>query len=478
MRDLKDYSLELESLDISLMESILDDDLIDATDKIASREWLTKYASGKYKLNKTGYSIKINGDLIIDGFDGATIPITIFNVRGSLSIVNCPNLKTIKGLIDFSIDGGLYIENCPSLETLEGCPKIVGGDFSCIGNRKIKSLAGGPESVFGEVHVMKNGKKFSEEYIKSLIKDCERVNCSDESIEVPINEALTEPHLLKFAQQLYDERTESKHTKKFSDVLPTGDGIQYDKITSKDVKVFKSYQLEDMLKECRIYISEKKDGIILLQDQNGRYWGVIWRKSIYLMGMYGFGRYSVKSTELLNYCKKADKVVTIDVSGVYNYNMKNERIAARKDMVVYSEQYNEKVARDNVNRYKTILAKRRSLGDINFDDIDNQVQEVVAKVLMVSRMVHKNPAKYADSSYKISYLNNWVYDQERYDKGKTYGKDGLLKLYDRLTNCFLNIQNEKDDRITRYYAKQIDSIKTQITDIINIIKSDLKYFGL
>ena len=97
---------------------------------------------------------------------------------------------------------------------------------------------------------------------------------------------------------------------------------------------------------------------------------------------------------------------------------------------------------------------------------------------MVSRMVHKNPAKYADSSYKISYLNNWVYDQERSDKGKTYGKDGLLKLYDRLTNCFLNIQNEKDDRITRYYAKQIDSIKAQITEIINIIKSDLKYFGL
>ena len=147
-------------------------------------------------------------------------------------------------------------------------------------------------------------------------------------------------------------------------------------------------------------------------------------------------------------------------------------------MVMYSEQYNEKVARDNVNRYKTILAKRRSLGNINFDDIDNQVQEVVAKVLMVSRMVHKNPAKYADSSYKISYLNNWVYDQERYDKGKTYGKDGLLRLYDSLTNCFLNIQKEKDDRITRYYAKQIDSIKTQITDIINIIKSDLKYFGL
>ena len=138
MRDLKDYSLELESLDISLMESILDDDLIDATDKIASREWLTKYASGKYKVNKAGYSIKINGDLIIDGFDGETIPITIFNVKGSLSIVNCPNLKTIKGLIDFSIDGGLYIENCPSLETLEGCPKIIGGDFSCIGNRKLK----------------------------------------------------------------------------------------------------------------------------------------------------------------------------------------------------------------------------------------------------------------------------------------------------------------------------------------------------
>lgn len=486
MRDLKDYSLELESLDISLMESILDDDLIDTMDKVAAGEWLTKYASGKYKVNKTGYSIKINGDLIIDGFDGETIPITIFNIKGSLSILNCPNLKTIKGFVDFSIDGGLYIENCPSLETLEGCPKIIGGDFSCIGNRKIKSLAGGPESVFGEVHVMKNGKKFSEEYIKSLIKDCERVNCSDENIEVPINEALTEPHLLKFAQQLDDERKEGKHKRKFSSILPTYSGIQYDKITSKDVKVFKSYQTEEMLKECRIYISGKKDGIILLQDKDGRYWGVIWRKSIYLIGRYGFRGYStdvsqesnVKSTELLSYCKSADKVVTIDVSGVYNYSIRGDRMVARKDMVIYDEQYNEKVAKDNVSRYKAILAKRRSLNAINFDDIDDQVQEVVTKVLMASRIVHKNPAKYADSSYKISHLNNLIYDQQRFDRGKTYGRDGLLKLYDRLTDYFLDTQRERNGGMTEYYAKQLDPIKTQIVSLIEIIKKDLKDFGL
>lgn len=481
MRDLKDYSLELESLDISLMESILDDDLIDTMDKVAAGEWLKKYATGNYKVNKTGYSLKINGDLIIDGFDGETIPITVFNVKGSLSILNCPNLKTIKGFVDFSIDGGLYIENCPSLETLEGCPKIIGGDFSCIGNRKIKSLVGGPESVFGEVHVMKNGKKFSEEYIKSLIKDCERVNCSDESVEVPINEALTEPHLLKFAQQLEDERKEGKHRKKFSSILPTHSGIQYDKITSKDVKVFKSYQTEDMLKECRIYISGKKDGIILLQDKDGRYWGVIWQKSIYLIGRYGGGvsqEGNVKSTELLAYCKNADKVVTINVSGVSNYSIRSERMNARKDMVIYDDQYNMKVAKDNVARYKNILAKRRSLNAINFDDIDDQVQEVVTKVLMVSRIVHKNPAKYADSSYKISHLNNLIYEQQRFDRGNIYGRDGLLKLYDRLTDYFLDTQKERNGGMTEYYAKQLEPIKTQIMSLIEIIKKDLKDFGL
>ena len=280
----------------------------------------------------------------------------------------------------------------------------------------------------------------------------------------------------KQVQTFREEVKDEKRLEKFLDLFKEAyDALNYqENIVQEQQEEIFDEEVSALFKNNKI----KEKPADVLQDKEGRYWGVIWRKSIYLIGMYGYGRYSVKSTELLDYCKKADKVVTIDVSGVYNYNMKNERIAARKDMVMYSEQYNEKVARDNVNRYKTILAKRRSLGNINFDDIDDQVQDVVAKVLMVSRMVHKNPAKYADSSYKISYLNNWVYDQERYDKGKTYGKDGLLKLYDSLTNCFLNIQKEKDDRITRYYVKQIDSIKTQITDIINIIKSDLKYFGL
>lgn len=481
MKDLKDYSIELESLDIVLAESILDDDMVDSLDKMASTDWLKKYTTGNYKVKKTGYSLKITGDLIIDGFDGETIPVTIFNIKGSLSIVNCPKLKSIKGLIEFSIDGGLHIENCPELETLEGCPKVIGNDFTCIGNRKIKSLAGCPECVFGDVHIMKNGKKFSEEYIKTLIKDYESINCSEDSNELVINEALTEPHLLKFAQQLNDQRKEGVHTKRFADIFPTYTGIQYDKVTSKDVKVFKSFEYEAMLKECRAYIADKKFGVILLQDKDGKYWGVIFKKNIYIINRYGLSarQYNrVQSTELLSYCKEAHKVIAIDLSKFENYNLKNDRRASREGMVIYDEAYNEKVAKDNIARYKAILVKRRALSNINFDDIDDQVQEVMTKVLMASRIVHKNPAKYADYTYKISHLNSLVYDQMRYEKGKAWGRDGLLKLYDRLTDYFLETQKDKGNGLSEYYAKKIDPVKAEITSLIKIIKAELSYFGL
>ena len=72
-----------------------------------------------------------------------------------------------------------------------------------------------------------------------------------------------------------------------------------------------------MLKECRAYIAEKKFGVILLQDKDGNYWGVIFKKNIYIINRYGLNarQYNrVQSTELLNYCKEAHKVITIDLS--------------------------------------------------------------------------------------------------------------------------------------------------------------------
>ena len=66
----------------------------------------------------------------------------------------------------------------------------------------------------------------------------------------------------------------------------------------------------------------------------------------------------------------------------------------------------------------------------------------------------------------------------RYERGKAWGRDGLLKLYDRLTDCFLETQKDKANGLSEYYAKKIDPIKAEITSLIKIIKSELSYFGL
>ena len=84
----------------SIKESLLDDtdDFLDRMDKVVGAAWLEKNATGDYKIKdkKSTLGLTITGRLIIDGFTGETIPVTIWSVKkGDVYIVNCPNLKSI-----------------------------------------------------------------------------------------------------------------------------------------------------------------------------------------------------------------------------------------------------------------------------------------------------------------------------------------------------------------------------------------------
>ncbi len=109
------------------------------------------------ELGVTKYDI-IDGEvevfsLYIQKFKGEELGITFSCVEDNITIEDCPNLKTLKGLPS-DIASGLNIKNCPNLENLLGSPKKV--DMLYLENLpKLKDMTGCPEYVHFGIDIIK-----------------------------------------------------------------------------------------------------------------------------------------------------------------------------------------------------------------------------------------------------------------------------------------------------------------------------------
>lgn len=463
----------------SLKESLLDneDDQLEFLDKVVSDNWFKAYAKGDFKIKdkKKSLGCTIVGNMIIDKYEGETIPVSCWTIKGNLYITNCPNLKTINGFIQSStIDGGLYIENCVSLESLEGCPKLV-DNFSCVGNRRIKSLVGAPEHVFGNCYIMKNGKKFSEEQIKTAIEVSRRIDCNEEDVDANITEALTEPHLLKFAEYLKSIGGSFKRVFDRRDLV-------FDKITSKDVTVYSYPHIDDnAIKDCRKIISDKESGYIIVMNHKGEYDFVItsWKQMINITNWKGGfdGRsYPKKSTELIDICNRAEELILIKCSNeLTTWKLQSDRREARSGMIMNTERQNQEIARENVKRYKKLAAQMRAEKNQEYKKIDEAVEKIIMRALKVSQIAHRDPDKY--NSYEVSYLNEMIYDKQAYayKSNMTSGKNGLLYYYDKYTTTLMDI---KKGNAYDYQIRDEKLYEKKLWEKIKEIEDKLSHMGV
>ena len=462
----------------SIKESLLDDtdDFLDNMDKVVGGAWFEKNAHGNFKIKnkKSSIGCTIVGDIIFNKYDGEEIPVSVWSVqKGSVYFIDCPNLKSVRGFFGErpgSLEGGLYIENCPNLENLDGCPSIV-DDFSCIGNKKIKSLEGAPKHVFGNCYIMKNGKKFSEEYIRSLIEVTDRIDCSEETEEANITEALTEPHLLKLAEYIKSQKSS------FRRLFGDESGVALDKITSKDVQTFRyPKNIEDGVKAANQIISGRAYGFIVLLNKQNEFSALIYGKHyINLYSGYDFGRRrGSKSTELIDMCKKAGEIMVFRMSEAFRTeDLRIDRRRSREGMIENNEDQNRKIARENIERYKKIVAKNRANRDKDFEEIDKQVEDIIMRVLKASQISHRDPSKI--SYLQVQRFNEWIYDDIKYYNHQQYSKTGLLRLYNKFTDYFHSVKKGNA------YDFQIDGlkkIKDQLLNTIKEIDEELKLFGL
>lgn len=470
----------MKNLFDSIKESLLDDtdDFLSKMDKVVGGAWFEKNAKGNFKIKdkKSAIGCTIVGDIIFDKYDGEEIPVQAWKVqKGSVYFTNCPNLKSVRGFFGEypgTLDGGLFIENCPNLESLDGCPTVV-GDFSCINNRKIKSLEGAPKHVFGNCYIMKNGKKFTEEYIRSMIEVTDRIDCNEEDIEANLNEAFIEPHLLKLAEYIKSQKSS------FLRLFGNNAGIAFDKITSKDVQTFRyPRNIEDGVKAANQIISGRTSGFIVLLNKEDEFSSLIYGKNyISLYSGYGFGRsHSARSTELLDMCKRAGEIMVFRLTKDFQtWKLQSDRREARAGMITNTEDQNRRIARENIERYKKIVAQNKANRDKDFEEIDKQVESIIMRVLKASQISHRDPSKISD--IQVSRLNEWIYDEVQFNRSthKSYGKTGLLRLYNKFTDYLADV---KKGKAYDFQIEGLQKVKVEIADTIKKIDEELKALGL
>lgn len=485
-----------------MLESILDDidDIMNDTDNIITKEWFNQYATGdfKVKISKKGIT-KVTGNMIIKGFDGDKFPtINIDEFNGSLTIEKCPNLVSMEGLFKqyfYKIYGNLIVNNCPKLTKL-ACPTTVEGNFQLVGNSSLKSLEGAPEMVTDEVYIMKNGKKFKEDQIKKYIPYVgDFIFCSEEGEEVDIteseevNEAFGNPYLMLLAKQL----KESGHS--FKEIFNKyGSHVSWDQVDSSHITIhnwrYKSPSDKD-LKAARAIISGKSYGYIITyryEDNKLKFVRVIdhHKDTIVLGGSYARW-YQAKSTELIDMIcgigysnPKCDGMIIIrKMNELSNWDKRNERGQARSGMVENTPEYYRKVARENMERYKKIVAQNRAnrkSGDV--ERVQKMVDAFLRDIMQASQNVMKNPMKYKDELLWLEKLNEYAYDRVSYDRGRTYGNDGVLILFNRYMEIWAKTASGRETYISGDVNSRLKSLQDRIQKIIEDAQRYLNKFDV
>ncbi len=490
-----------------IQEGLLDDfeDLEKAQDKDLVSQWCEENLSGKYKKVVTkDQKLRLWGDVIIKDFKGETFPHQIILMSGNLIIEKCPNLTTLEGLFDrydTKFEGSLSINNCPKLTSLGHCPFTIGKNLSITGNTSLKSLEGAPEIVHGHTYIMKNGKRFKEEAVKRTIHITTRIVCSVEDEEElvnedTVNEALNEPHLLELVDTM--KKNKLNPTKLIFNEF----NIEWDLIDSTNVKEFDTIDAKAKTL-ARNIIARRDDinGLILLRNKNDEYYCVISHRKdslritndlTYRSRVQDYGYYapsdsaywaSRSSTELMSIVEQAYSMVII----TWDYAQRSSRYkkhalrTQQKDGVVYNDPwYYEQVARNNMERYKKIIAQNkaaRKAGD--FDKLDKDIELIIQKSMQKAAEVRKkfvakpnNPnstASYYMECNKIDDIMRDIYDQTHYSPRGSYGSNGLLLLYNNYVQEFIKTHASGDT----YNQRKMEQYKRELDEKIKELKTKL-----
>ena len=295
---------------------------------------------------------------------------------------------------------------------------------------------------------MKNGKKFKEENIEKDIIGAHKIMCSEENeSSMMITEALNEPHLLELDKQLKDAKLGFNFKDIFypkhiwgerNDVLR----ISFDELDSSNVKDYNEIN-NKVLTDIRNVISATgKLGMIMLRNIEGDYFAIITHsKSVCWVGPapthYRY-RSSEKGkwidytyTEIMDLVGAAYSCVIFKWTGEdinTTYQKRGHRKSSQEGRILNTPEQNLEIAKNNVERYRQMIAKIRSQKNADLEKLDNDVEDILMRFMKLCKAAHKPGAKI--NQYSVSGISDMIRDKNRWSHGNNYGENGIMYLYD------------------------------------------------
>ena len=140
----------------SLRESLLDDGLVEKTDKMIKDEikaFLNENYNGSIKISKepnadgkyevsSSTNIEVKNKKITSLTNGMFVWTVIDGKDFDCSY--CKSLTSLEGAPE-KVRGDFSCYNCIHLESLKGAPQIINGDFYCYKCKSLKSLESAPK---------------------------------------------------------------------------------------------------------------------------------------------------------------------------------------------------------------------------------------------------------------------------------------------------------------------------------------------
>lgn len=192
----------------------------------------------------------------------------------------------------------------------------------------------------------------------------------------------------------------------------------------------------------------------------------------------GGGKKSLSLLGKMSYVKEYDiYYLSLDDSKINTIDKRNERSLSKQGMINMDKFSLEEIAKQNVKRYKEIIAKNKSLKIVENDTIGEEVQEMVNRVMDLTIKFNKDIVKYADLGYKMDTLMKLVYDKRVYlgsnSKGASYsGQNGILYYFAQYMDAKRSALKEKGASQyshNEYYNKNLKQYKNAIEQLLEKI---------
>lgn len=474
----------------SLYEGLLDiDDIDKSVEQSVVGEWLKTYCKVLPKVMplKNG-NMKISGDLKIKGCKDLKIPgLRIEHVRGSVYIDDC-DFESLEGMFaDMAkVTGSVYITNCPNLKNLIGSPWSIEDELSVSNCKSFDSVEGGPALV-SYVQIMKCKKRFNKSTIQKTFRAAVQIFCSEEEECANITEAMQDPVLIRF----WDQVRALKSGIKMPAIV--GNGYMIDKISPSNRQTFKPDD-KAVEKAVRAVLGQGKNsvyGFILLEDYDGNFplayngyrqisrWIINPKNRNYYVSKTGEDIIQGVQTAMSKF--KSD-LSQFNIAKVHVYNidhrelgslpLSNERMHARSGAVaMYSEDQLKDLLREQQARYKKALTQIKALRSTDkYKDICKKVEDIMTRFTKAMSKYVTDPSWAKSIDYKFSFLCDAI--RKGYQPNSKFQEYGVIYSFQlwssNVVKAATGQSTSSDPMATSYYEmlqKAINRAEKRLSDI-------------